>query len=206
VVDVTRTRWFLPNSPDVLGLLRQQVAVTIEGVDAFAAWAAGDAAAAQAVRDAEHRGDAAKWELLSALREAFVTPLEPEDVFALSRGVDWILNYARDLVTESEVMHCPPDPGIAEMAALLGEAVVQIDQAIARLGSEGGDAAEPAYAAIRAERRLRGTYYRGMASLLEVKDMRERIARRELYRRCSRIGEIVVDVAERVVYAVVKGS
>jgi uncharacterized protein len=203
---VSHTRWFLPSTPDVLGLLRQQVAVTIEGVDAFAAWAAGDAAASQAVRDAEHRGDAAKWELLSALREAFVTPLEPEDVFALSRGVDWILNYASDLVTESEVMVCPPDPGIAEMAALLGEAVVQIDEAIAQLGSEGGDAAEPAYAAIRAERRLRGTYYRGMASLLEVKDMRERIARRELYRRCSRIGEIVVDVAERVVYAVVKGS
>ena len=36
--------------------------------------------------------------------------------------------------------------------------------------------------------------------------MRERIARRELYRRCSRIGEVVIDVAERVVYAVVKQS
>jgi uncharacterized protein Yka (UPF0111/DUF47 family) len=203
---VRHTRWFLPSTPDVLALLRRQVAVTIEGVDAFAAWAAGDAAAAQAVRDAEHRGDAAKWELLSALREAFVTPLEPEDVFALSRGVDWILNYARDLVTESEVMHCPPDPGIAEMAAMLAEAVVHIDDAIACLGSEGGDATAPAQEAIRAERRLEGAYYRGMASLLEVKEMRERIARRELYRRCSRIGEIVIDVAERVVYAVVKES
>ena len=45
-----------------------------------------------------------------------------------------------------------------------------------------------------------------MAALLEVEDLRERIARRELYRRCSRIGETVVDVAERVVYAVVKES
>lgn len=34
----------------------------------------------------------------------------------------------------------------------------------------------------------------------------ERIARRELYRRCSRIGETVVDVAERVIYAVMKQS
>ncbi len=199
-------RWFLPDTPDVLGLLRRQLAVTIEGVNAFAAWAGGDAAAAEALRDAEHRGDTAKWELLSALREAFVTPLEPEDVFTLSRGIDWILNYARDLVSESEVMHCPPDPGIAEMAALLGEAVVHIDDAIARLGSEGGDATEPAQAAIRAERRLEGAYYRGMANLLEVEDRGERIARRELYRRCLRIGEIVIDVAERVVYAVVKQS
>jgi uncharacterized protein len=206
VVDVKHTRWFLPSTPDVLGLLRRQVAVTIEGVDAFAAWAAGDTAAAEAVRDAEHRGDAAKWELLSALREAFVTPLEPEDVFALSRGIDWILNYSRDLVTESEVMHCPPDAGIAEMAALLGEAMAHIDEAIGHLGSKGGDATVPAQAAIRAERRLEGAYYRGMASLLEVEDMRERISRRELYRRSSRIGDIVVDVAERVVYAVVKQS
>jgi hypothetical protein len=36
--------------------------------------------------------------------------------------------------------------------------------------------------------------------------MRERISRRELYRRCSRIGERVIDVAERVIYAVMKAS
>jgi hypothetical protein len=47
-------------------------------------------------------------------------------------------------------------------------------------------------------------YYQGMAALLEVDDMRERISRRELYRRCARIGEGVVDVAERVQYAIVK--
>ena len=45
-----------------------------------------------------------------------------------------------------------------------------------------------------------------MAALLDVKEERERIARRELYRRCLRIGEIVVDVAERVEYAVMKLS
>ena len=98
---MTRKRWFLPETPDVLGMLRRQMAVTIDGVDAFARWAGGDAAAAQAVRDAEHRGDVAKRDLLSALREAFVTPIEPEDLFALSRGIDRILNYATDLVEES---------------------------------------------------------------------------------------------------------
>lgn len=206
MADVKRQHWFLPETPDVVGLLRHQVAVTIQGLDAFAAWAAGDADAVPALREAEHRGDVAKRELLSALREAFVTPLEPEDVFALSRGIDWILDYARDLVNESEVMACPPDAGIAEMAKLLGEAARHVDEAIARLGSSGNDATEAADAALNAERRLERVYYRGMAALLEVDDMRLRIARRELYRRCSRIGEMVVDVAERVVYAVVKQS
>jgi hypothetical protein len=45
-----------------------------------------------------------------------------------------------------------------------------------------------------------------MVGLLGVEDRTERITRRERYRRSSLIGEAVVDVAERVVYAVVKQS
>lgn len=201
---MTVRRWFLPDTPDVLGLLRRQVAVTIEGVEAFVEWAAGDEGAGERVRDAEHRGDQAKRELLTQLRAAFVTPLEPEDVFALSRGVDRILNYARDLVNESGVMEARPDAGIAEMTRLLAAALRDLDQAIASLGSDGDAATAAADAAIAKERELERAYYTGMAALLAVSDSSERVARRELYRHCSRIGETVVDVAERVVYAVVK--
>ena len=203
---MTRRRWFLPRTPDVLGLLRTQLAVTAEGVDAFRAWSRGDLQGADRVRELERRGDAAKRELLGALRAAFVTPLEPEDVFALSRGIDWILNYVRDLISESEAMACPPDPVIAEMATLLGDAVGHIDRALAHLGSDADAATAAADDAIDAEQRLERVYYRGMAALLGEQSRSERIARRELYRRCLRIGEIVIDVAERVVYAVVKQS
>ena len=198
--------WFLPETPDVLGLLRRQLAVTTEAMDGFAAWAAGDASAALTVRDAQQRGDEARRELFGALRIAFVTPMEPEDVFALSRGVDRILDYAEDLISESEAMACPPDARIVEMAMLLCEALKHIDEAIAYLAPDHGEATEAADAAIRAARQLDHAHYRGMAALLEVEDRTERIARRELYRRCSRIGESVVDVAERVIYAVMKQS
>jgi uncharacterized protein Yka (UPF0111/DUF47 family) len=199
-----RRRWFLPETPNVLELLRHQLAVTSGALQSFEAWAGGDAAEAEAVRDAEHRADAAKWEVLDALRAAFVTPLEPEDLFTLSRGIDRIVNYARDLVNESEAMGTQPDAGIAEMAAPLSEAVRHIDAALAALESDGQEATAAANEAIAAERRLEQSYYRGMAALLELGDRQERIARRELYRRCFRIGEAVVDVAERIVYAVVK--
>ena len=43
-----------------------------------------------------------------------------------------------------------------------------------------------------------------MAALVAVDDVRELMSRRELYRRVARIGEQVVDVAERVWYTVVK--
>jgi uncharacterized protein len=203
---VKQRRWFLPETPDVLGLLQRQVAVTIEGVDAFASWAAGDPSAAEALREAEHAGDAAKRELLNVLRAALVVPLEPEDVFALSRGVDRILDYARDLVQESAAMAAPPDEGIAKMAKLICDAMRQLQDAIGRLGGNRDDATTAADAAIATVRQLERAYYDGMAALLGVDDRTERIARRELYRRCARIGEVVVDVAERVVYAVVKQS
>ena len=201
-----RRRWFLPESPDVVGMLRHQLAVTIAGMDAFAAWAAGDDAAAATVRDHEHRADAARRELHQTLKDAFVTPLEPEDLFALSRGIDRILNQAKDLVRESEVMACRPDAPLAEMAARLAAFTRRLDDAISRLEPRDGDATDAADAAIKEARRLERVYRAAMAELLEVDDLREVMARRELYRRCSRMGEAAVDVAERVLYATVKES
>lgn len=204
---MSRRRWFLPETPDVLALLREQVEITSSALEALVAWADGDGAAADRVREAEARGDAARRALFTALRAAFVTPLEPEDVFTLSRDIDWILNYARDVVTESEVMQCPPDAAIADMARLLAEAVAAIDRALLALGTgDEAGATEAADKAIAAERALERRYYEGMGTLLDLHGRAERIARRELYRRCARIGEVVIDVAERVVYAVVKQS
>jgi hypothetical protein len=124
-------RWFLPATPDVVGLLRRQLAVTVEGIDAFAAWAAGEDRAGATVRECEHRADEAKRELYRALREAFVTPLDPEDLFALSRGLDHVLDQAKDAVREAEVMACEPDAALAAMAAQVAAAVRELDGAVA---------------------------------------------------------------------------
>ena len=197
-------KWFLPETPDVLALLRTQLAITIEGMDAFVAWAAGDTGAEASVREHEHRADAAKLDLYRTLRTAFVTPLEPEDLFALSRGIDRILNQAKDTVREAEVMACPPDAHVAAMATELAAGVRALDDAVAGLapGAHGTTAA--ANAAIKCARRVERVYRAAMAEQLTVDDMRAVMARRELYRRGARIGETVVDVAERVLYAVVK--
>jgi uncharacterized protein Yka (UPF0111/DUF47 family) len=199
-------RWFLPESPDVLGQLRHQIAITLEGLEAFVTWAGGVATAGDAVRAAEHRADTAKRELQRSLRSAFVVPLEPEDVFTLSRGIDSILNGAKDTVGESEIMACPPDAALARMAALLAEAVRHVDTAVARLAGERGSTADAVDAAVKSERRLEKEYRAAMAALLELRDLHEITARRELYRRCSRIGDAVVEVAERVIYAELKQS
>lgn len=197
-------RWFLPETPDVIGLLRLQLDVTTEGVDRLVAWAHGEASGADEIRSLEHRGDEHKRALERALTTAFTTPLEPEDLYTLSRGIDWILNLSKDLVRESEVMATAPDAPLADMCEALARAVHLLSDAVHLLGSDSEAATEKANEALRAQRQIEKIYRDAMAALVEVEDLREVFARRELYRRVARIGEVVVDVAERVWYTVVK--
>ena len=102
-------RWFLPETPDVLGMLCEQASITVEGLEALVAWSEGGADAADTVRTCEHRADEQKRQLRQALTSAFMTPLEPEDLFQLSVGLDDVLNNAKNAVREAEVMQVAPD-------------------------------------------------------------------------------------------------
>jgi hypothetical protein len=204
---VTAKRWFLPRTPDVLGALRAQTAVTVEGLDALAAWAAGDEAAAERVRECEHLADDRKRELRAALSEAFSTPLEPEDIFQLSTGLDRIMNSAKYIVREAEVLGRRPDPPMAELAEALAEGTRHLAEAFAALGDGGGPAATTAAdAALDSQRGVERAYRAGMSALLELADLHEVAARRELYRRLARTSDGLIDVAERVWYSVLKES
>ena len=114
-----RHRWFLPETPDVLGMLREQTAITIEGMEALVAWSNGEPGAANRLRECEHRADDRKRELRAALTVAFTTPLEPEDIFELSTELDLTLNSAKNTVREAEVMETAPDEAISQMAVEL---------------------------------------------------------------------------------------
>ncbi len=203
-----RMSWFVPDDTDVVGTLRQQAAVTMEGMKALLEWAGGDPTASDRLRDAEHRADEIKRTLRAQLKAAFITPIGAEDLFVMSGRLDAVLNGAKDAVRESDVMAVPPDPTVAGMAAHLAEGVRQLAEAFDRLGSkdngDGEAATDAADKAVKAQRQLERVYRQGMSALLEVSDLREVMGRRELYRRFARIGDDITEVAERVWYAAVK--
>ncbi|MFI5041062.1 MAG: DUF47 domain-containing protein [Acidimicrobiales bacterium] len=199
-------RWFLPKTPDVLALLAEQARATIEGIDCFVAWSGGDAGAAQAVDDAEHKADRIRRQLDAELRAAFSTPLEPEDIYELSERLDDIINGAKNAVREAEVMDLRPDAALAEMAAELADGVRHLLASFEALVKEPDRATAEADAAIKCSRRLERSYRVAMSRLLGVEDLRAVIAWREMYRRYSRLGDSLVQVAERVWYSVVKSE
>ena len=202
-----RMRWFLPDTPDVLGMLRAQAQVTVEGMDALDRWARGDQDAAQSIREIEHRADHRKRDLRLALRDAFTTPIDAEDLYVLSSLLDGVMNAVKDAVRESEVMSIGPDEHVLRMAEHLGTGVRNLADAFDMLrggGKSGSEPTESADAAIKAQRQVERVYRSAMSSLLNVDDLREVIGRRELYRRFSRVSDVIVACAERVWYALVK--
>jgi uncharacterized protein Yka (UPF0111/DUF47 family) len=203
---VTRRRsWFLPASPDVFGMLRSQAAITIEGATALVDWAAGDGTAVDRLREHEHRADDHKRELREALTVAFSTPLEPEDLFELSRGLDRVLNGVKNAVREAEVMETSPDAAIADMATEVAAGTRELAAAIDGLARGELDATtESAVRAAKSQSRFEKIYRRAMSALIAVDDLREVAAKRELYRRLARTSDDLREVAERVWYSVLK--
>jgi uncharacterized protein Yka (UPF0111/DUF47 family) len=204
-----RGSWFLPENPHVLDMLCRQAEVTCEGMVALVGWANAEPNAADRVRDLEHQADDTKRELRLALTNAFITPIDAEDLYVMSERLDAVLNGAKDTVQESEVMGIPPDEAVAAMAALLADGASHLATAFERLdpdkrGKTGASATEAADAAVKSQRRLERVYREAASALLKVDDLREVMGRRELYRRFSRVSETLVAAADRVWYATVK--
>jgi hypothetical protein len=199
-------RWFLPDMPDVLGLLRDQARTTRRGLDEFVGWADGASEKGQLVRDAEHDADGAKRAVQTALRNAFSTPLDPEDIYELSERTDSVMNAVKNIVREAEVLAASPDAHMSTMAAALRDGQVHLCEAIEALGHDDDRATRASDDAVANCREVEHVYRAAMSDLLALDDLREVIARRELYRRFSRAADAVELVAERVWYAVVKSA
>ncbi|MGH2938757.1 MAG: DUF47 domain-containing protein [Solirubrobacterales bacterium] len=200
-----RRRWFLPANPDVLGMLTEQSALTATATRELAAWTKGEVANGDRLRRFEHEADSSKRKLRRALSEAFTTPLDPEDIFELSRGLDEIVNDAKNLVGEAEAMSTPPDPAMEAMAERLAGGAARLDEALRAFASGGRDAAtEIADHAVKEQRHIQHAYREAMSELAKNDDLREVTARRELYRRLARAGDKLVVVSERIWYSVLK--
>ena len=197
-------RWFLPETPNVLGILAQQGEATIGGLEAFRGWAAGEERRSDEVRQAEHLADRFHRQLLAAVKVAFVTPVSPEDLYEISERLDAVLNAAKDLVREAEVLKMGPDAPMAEMAEFVVEGTRELVAALPLLASDPDEATAHADRAVRAQRHVERVYRRAMSALLETSDVQVVMGRRELYRRSARLGDALESVADRIWYAVVK--
>jgi len=70
----------------------------------------------QTVLHLEEEADDVRREVVEALNEAFVTPIDREDIYALSRSVDDILDYGKSTVEEMMAFKVEPNKHILLMS------------------------------------------------------------------------------------------
>ena len=88
------------------------------------------------IKDLEHLGDKHTYEIMRALNETFVTPFDNEDISALAAGLDDILDYIEEVADTVNLYGITTIPRPAsELAELLAQAVVQLEQAVGKLRS-----------------------------------------------------------------------
>lgn len=94
------------------------------------------AALADRMREAEHQADETTHEVVRRVNSTFVTPFDREDIYALSSGLDDVMDYmeeAVDLVVLYEVTELPS--GVAEQIEVLQRCAELTAESMPRLQS-----------------------------------------------------------------------
>jgi len=112
-------------------LLIRQSGKTLEGLEALAGYMDNCSPEnGKQVKKCEVEADDLRLMLIQALDKAFVTPLDREDIFDLSRAIDDVMDYANSTVYEMEIYEVCADGHVKEMVNILISAGREIDHAI----------------------------------------------------------------------------
>jgi len=167
-------------------LLLRQSSKTVEGLEALFAFADdGTKEKANLVRNLEREADELRRILIEELDKTFVTPIDREDIFALSRAIDDIIDYANTTVDEMEIYGVKGDEHIREMVNILRKAARELDEGVKILKDYPKIASEHAVKAKAYENTMEKAYHKALADLFKGSDTIYMLKMREIYRHLS---------------------
>jgi predicted phosphate transport protein (TIGR00153 family) len=200
--------FFKPRQSNFLRLLKDQAQKTLEGMEALEEFMrTGDSTFAKRVGQCEKEADELRRILIDELNRTFVTPIDREDIFALSRAVDDIVDYAYSTVDEMTIFGVNPNMFLQRMVSVLREAADEIQLAVAVIKDRPNLASQHAARAKVLENQAEAIYREAIADLFQgpksVDDIVYMLKMREIYRHLSNaadrgdetaniIGDIVV--------------
>ncbi|MBN1178573.1 MAG: DUF47 family protein [Anaerolineae bacterium] len=201
---------FLKPKPDrFIELLIQQAEYTVEGMAALSSYVENPSTEhANEVTRIEKEADEVRRILIDELNRTFVTPIDREDVHALSRAIDDILDYAYTTVGEMEILKVKPNEYLRRMVSLLVDAANEIHMAVIRLSDHPGVAEDHAVRAKALENRVEWVYREAIAALFsmpkDVDHVVEMLKLRETYRHISNAADRGDEAANIISDIVVK--
>lgn len=170
--------------------LQEQTALTLEGLTILGQYLTNPTSAtADALGIKEKEADNCRRLLIDELNRSFITPFDREDLFALSRAIDDVLDYAKSTVAEIIIFKIKPSENMVKMGTLLHEATYELLKGIECLQDHPAVASEHARRAKKIENKVEEVYREALAEMFqetdEVKKLVRAIKHREVYRHLS---------------------
>jgi len=156
----------------------------------------------------EKEADEVRRILIDELNSTFVTPFDREDIFALSRSIDDVVDYADTTVMEMVVLKVKPTAHMQRIASLLKDAAYEIQQGVLRLPKHPNVAIDHAQRAKALENRVEAVYREAVADLFsgpeDIHHVVEMLKMREVYRHLSNAADRGDEAANIISDIVVK--
>jgi len=200
---------FQRKQDDFFKRLADQAEKTLEGMDALESYMRNkDRKMARKVIKAEEEADELRRILIDELNRTFLTPIDREDIFALSRAIDDIVDYANSTVDEMITLGVEPNEYLQQMASILKETASEIRLAVLRLQEHPQVAIGHATRVKALENQAESVYRQAVAELFkspkDLKDIIVILKMREIYRHLSNAADRGDEAANIISDIVVK--
>jgi len=195
-----------PPHYDFYGMLCDQAEITAKGVQVLLDWLkTDDLSDPQTLVVIEEEADKMRYAMESKLLEAFVTPFDRQDIYSISRQMDYILNYSLSTALEMRAFGVRTDEAIVKMTETLNEGTTILAAAIDKMRFD-KKAAESMIQEIRKrEREIESMYIESMKHIFAINDPINVLKKREIYHHLKDAGRtlgITVDILHRIILGI----
>jgi len=193
-----------PREYDFHAMLEAQADRTVAGVRLFAHWLEVSPVSNPVhLEEIEAEVDRMRHAMEDKLITSFSTPFDRQDIYSISRQMDYILNYARETAKEMYAFGVPPDPYIHAMAGYLLSGTECIARGVHALDEDKGRVEGEIRHARDAYNALEDRYIQSMAVLLKTSDAMQAIRTREIYHHLRDAGRAMRDTLDTLHNAVI---
>lgn len=154
----------------------------------------------------EKQGDSIRRQLIDDLLSTFVTPIDREDLYDLSRCIDNVLDYADSTIKELVVYQIEATPEMLEMVKVLEAAAQNLNAAIGHMKDDLKLSLEHLIAAKKHENQIETIYRLANAKLFDSADVHYIFKVREVYRHLSNAADKLDEAADVMGSIIIKGN
>lgn len=193
-----------PREYDFEGMLADQSDRTTAGVLAFVDWLKTTPPESPAgLEQIETEVDHMRHDMEDKLIQSFSTPFDRQDIYSISRQMDYILNFSKETAKEMYAFSVPPDRHIHDMVQQILVGTECIGRGIKALGTDKDTVENEIRHARDAYNALEEIYISGMAELLKTEDAMQAIRVREIYHHLRDAGRAMRDTLDILHNAVI---